>query len=99
MKRSLRFHNKPSRKPSRKKIEMDLALRKHRPHIIVYSLLAVAIIAVRIYFPDAVDTAVGEVHTLLEDLKKLAKDGTTSILALVGFGYAVKELWKAFHKS
>ena len=79
------------RKPSRK----QLAIRKHRQHIVVYSLLGIAIIAVRLLFPEVIDLALNEVQTLSQQVVAVAKDGTTAILTIAGLVYA----WKSLTKS
>ena len=91
MKRSQRFLNRPKRKATRK----QLAIRKHRQNIVVYSLLGIAILAVRIFFPEYVDIALNEVQTLSQQIVAFAKDGTTAILTIVGLVYA----WKSLTKS
>ena len=79
------------RKPSRK----QLAIRKHRQHIVVYSLLGIAIIAVRLLFPEVIDLALNEVQTLSQQVVAVAKDGTTALLTIAGLVYA----WKSLTKS
>jgi len=74
------------------------AIWKHRRHVIFYTLLGAAILSAQIFIPEAVDLAVDGAHTLFEVLLRLAKTGTTSILAFIGFVYTVKELWQAFNK-
>lgn len=79
------------RKPSRK----HLAIRKHRQHVVVYSLLGIAIMAVRLLFPEVIDLALNEVQTLSQEVVAVAKDGTTAILTIAGLVYA----WKSLSKS
>ncbi len=86
---------KRERAKKRKAAELA-AIKKHRKHVVFYTLLVLTIIAVRVAFPDAVYEILDEGHTLLQTIKVIAKDGTTTVLTLVGLGYALKELWKAF---
>lgn len=90
MKRTQRFHNKPPRRRATKK---QLAIRKRWQHILVYSLLAVAIVAVRILIPGAAATAYGEVKGIFQWLGSEAQDLSTYALALIGLAYTLKELW------
>lgn len=95
MKRSQRYHNKRSRKPTKK----QTAVRKHRQHIIVYGLLVAAVVAVRIFIPGAVATAYGEVKGIFQWLGSEAQDLSTYALALIGLAYTVKELWNIISRK
>ena len=95
MKRSQRFHNKAPRKPTKKQI----AIRKRRRHIVVYSFLGIAIVAVRIFIPGAAVTAYGEVKGIFQWLGSEAQDLSTYALALIGLAYTVKELWNIISRK
>ena len=84
--RLLRGYGRPIRKKT--------AIRKHRQHIMVYSLLGIAIMAVRLLFPEVMDLALNEVQTLSQEVVAVAKDGTTAILTIAGLVYAWKSLSK-----
>jgi len=88
----------PSKRSRAKKREAArlAALRKHRQHIAVGIIIVGAIVAVRVLIPDAIHVAASEVKTITQVVVKMAKDSTTALLALVGLGYTLKELWKAF---
>jgi len=78
------------------------AIWKHRRHIVFYVLLTVAIIAIKMFYPDVtynpdiVYDALDEAQTLAQKINLVAEDVITAVLTLVGLGYALKELWKAF---
>lgn len=63
-------------------------------HIIFYVLLGIAICAVQIFFPQAIETALTGVQTLSQKINVVAKDVTTALLTVAGLIYAFKALSK-----
>ena len=87
-----------SRKSKPTRTRKQLAIRKHRRHVIFYVVLGTAIVAAKIFIPEVAATAYGEVKSLWQILVSEADNLTVDILALVGLGYALKQLWNAFRK-
>ncbi len=84
-----------SRKSKSTRTREQLARRQQRQHIIVYVTLGTAIIAVQIFYPVVVDTAVLGVRTLLQNLVLMGKDGITLGLTIAALVYAWKKLLKS----
>lgn len=81
---------------ARREAKKKAAYWKHLRHVVFYVLLTAAIVTIRVFYPDVAYTVLDEAQTLAQRINTVAEDVITAVLTLVGLGYALKELWKAF---
>ena len=68
--------------------------RKHLQHIIFYSILGVAIILVRVFYPVIIDTAIDDAHTIAKKINMVGEDLITAGLTIGGLIYTWKKIFK-----